>query len=119
MDSLLMLLTTPTATTICSDENGLGKILSFVGLLVQILRWGIPVILIILGTIDVGKAVIEQDEKKQKAAYSTFIKRLIAAVIVFFVPVIVTLVLNAFADPTTDFAECTNKILPGIIKATE
>ena len=112
MDNIFMLLTEINAANMCDDTTGLGKIFSFIGFLVQLIRWGIPVILVILGTIDVGKAVVEQDEKKQKAAYKTFIQRLIAAIIVFLIPSIVSLVLDNFQDKTADnqFAACTKLI---------
>lgn len=86
---------TPSASQLCTGE--FKKVFEFIGLLITILRWGIPIVLIILGTVDVGKAVVSGDDKKQKAAYQTFLKRLIAAVVVFLVPAIVGLVMGTFA----------------------
>ena len=45
--------------------------------LFPLVQLGIPIVLIILGTIDLGKAVIASDEKEVKAAQSRLIKRFI------------------------------------------
>ena len=54
-----------------------------------IVQLGIPILLIIFGTIDLGKAVIASDEKEVKAAQSRLIKRFIYAALVFFVVTLV------------------------------
>lgn len=59
-----------------------------------IIQIGIPILLIILGTIDLGKAVISSDDKEVKAAQSRLIKRLLYAVLIFFITTIVTVVFN-------------------------
>lgn len=59
--------------------------------LVQI---GIPILLIILGTVDLGKAVISSDEKEVKQAQSRLIKRCIYAVAIFFIVTLVSLVMK-------------------------
>ncbi len=66
--------------------------------IIPIIQIGIPIILIIMGTIDLGKAVVGSDEKKIKEAQSTLVKRAIAAVAVFFVTTLVVLVFGLFAD---------------------
>ena len=67
--------------------------------LVQI---GIPIVLIIYGTIDLGKAVIASDEKEVKAAQSRLIKRFIYAALVFFVTTLVTVLMNIVSDNSDD-----------------
>ena len=62
-----------------------------------IIQIGIPIILILMGTIDLGKAVMSSDDKEIKGATSKLIKRAIAAVAVFFVVTIVTLLMGIFA----------------------
>jgi len=62
--------------------------------LVQI---GIPILLIVFGTIDLGKAVISSDEKEVKAAQGRLIKRFIYAALVFFVVTFVSVVMNIVA----------------------
>lgn len=75
--------------------------------LIQII---IPIGLIIFGTIDLGKAVIASDEKEVKAAQGRLIKRIIYAVLIFFVVVIVSAVMNIVATggegDTTGWQAC-------------
>ena len=63
-----------------------------------IFQIGIPIILIVMGTIDLGKAVLSSDDKEIKAGTGRLIKRAIAAVFVFFVTTIVSLVMGLFSQ---------------------
>jgi len=54
----------------------------------------VPIILIILGMLDMGKAVASQKEDEIKKGQKTLISRCIAAAIVFFVFAIVQLLLG-------------------------
>ncbi len=65
---------------------------------VTIIKIGIPVALIIFGMMDLGKAVMSNDEKEMKAAQAKFIKRCLYAVIVFFVVAIVQFVVGILAN---------------------
>ena len=78
--------------------------------LFPIVQLGIPILLIILGTIDLGKAVIASDEKEVKAAQSRLIKRFIYAALVFFVVTLVSVLMNMVAQGgegnTTSWESC-------------
>lgn len=94
-----------------SDEcNGLLPIVRFIrkGVL-SIIQIGIPILLIIMGTIDLAKAVMSSDDKEIKGATSKFVKRAIAAIAVFFVVTFVTLIMDLIADNTNDENEKANK----------
>ncbi len=67
-----------------------------------IVQIGIPLLLIIFGTIDLGKAVISSDDKEVKASQSRLIKRCIYAVAIFFVVTLVTLLMSIVSDSTSD-----------------
>lgn len=54
----------------------------------------VPVILIVMGIIDMLKATTANDEKIMKDAQTKFIRRIVAAVLVFFVVAIVQFVIN-------------------------
>jgi hypothetical protein len=74
----------------------------------------IPIGLIILGTVDLGKAVIASDDKEVKAAQSRLIKRFIYAALVFFVVTLVSALMNLVANggddagDTTSWSSCWN-----------
>ena len=66
--------------------------------ILPIIQIGIPILLIIMGSLDLGKAVMASDDKEIKAATSKLIKRAIAAAAVFFVVFAVNLVMNILSD---------------------
>ena len=59
-----------------------------------VIQIGIPILLILMGTIDLGKAVMSNDDKEIKGATGKLIKRAIAAVAVFFVVTLVSVVFS-------------------------
>ncbi len=77
----------------CNDLMIL-RIIYFVKLLIKIVFMVIPVILVIMLTMDFVKNVTASDEKKIKNNTTLFIKRIIYALLLFFVPSIVSLVMN-------------------------
>ena len=86
--------------------------------LLPLVQIAIPIILIVYGVIDLGKAVIASDEKEIKAAQSRLIKRCIYAAAVFLVVFFVTIVMNLVATAqddtneinTTSWQNCWNSI---------
>ena len=80
----------------CSSLGPVIKVVKF-GFM-PIIQIGIPMLLIVLGSIDLGKAVIASDDKEVKQATSRLIKRCIYAVAIFFVVTIVNLLLNLVGD---------------------
>lgn len=63
-----------------------------VGNVVNIIKIAIPILLIVMGMLDFLQAVISNDEKQMKEKTNKFIKRIIAAIIIFFVVAIVQFV---------------------------
>ncbi len=78
--------------------------------LFPIVQLGIPILLIVLGTFDLGKAVISSEEKEVKAAQSRLIKRFIYAALVFFVATLVSVLMSIIAQggegDTTSWESC-------------
>lgn len=75
--------------------TGIGNVVHLIVVAIQVV---VPILLIIWGMIDFAKAIIGQDEDKIKAGQKTFIKRLIAAVVVFLIVTIVQLAINLAAS---------------------
>ena len=67
-----------------------------------IIQIGIPILLILMGTIDLGKAVLSSDDKEIKGAVGKLIRRTIAAVAVFFVSTLVIVVIGMLAGTGVD-----------------
>lgn len=57
----------------------------------------VPILLIIWGMLDFAQSVIAQDEDKIKAGQKKFMKRLIAALVIFLIVTIVQLAINVVA----------------------
>ncbi len=66
----------------------------FIKEIINYVRILVPVVLILLCAGDLVTAVLAQDEKKMAPAYGRIVKRCIAAVAVFFVPLIIELILG-------------------------
>lgn len=67
-----------------------------------IFQIGIPILLILMGSIDLGKAVISSDDKAIKESTSKLIKRCIAAIAIFFIVTIVTLLTSIVTNNAGD-----------------
>ena len=68
----------------------------------------IPIILISLGTIDLGKAVIASDDKEVKAAQGRLIKRFIYAALIFFVTTLVSVLMDLVSKGGDDAGDTTS-----------
>ena len=100
--------------------KGLGSIVRLIKKGVfPIIQIGIPILLIVMGTIDLGKAVISSDEKEVKGAQSRLIKRCIYAVLIFFMTTLVTIIMglvatandeNISAKESSSWSTCWNSI---------
>lgn len=76
-----------------------------VGRILMVFKIAIPILLIVFGMIDLGKAVIASKEDAIEKATSSLIKRLIAGVVIFFIPFLVGAVFNlieSFKDLNED-----------------
>lgn len=78
------------------------QIANVVGTIINLIKIAVPILLIIFGMLDLGKAVMAQKEDEIKKGQQMFVKRLIAAAIVFFVVVIVQFAISLIesADAT-------------------
>ena len=82
------------------------EIWALIGTIIQIIRIAIPILIVLLGTIDLGKAVVAGDDKKIKEAQGMLIRRIIYGVAVFFVLVIVQTIFGTLGERDTTSGEC-------------
>ena len=86
----------------CSESlNGAiidAKIPGVVSTVVTIIKIAVPVVLVIMGMLDLFKGMTGQKEEEIKKGQQMFIKRLIAAALVFFVFIIVQFIIGIIAD---------------------
>ena len=72
------------------------------GRILMVFKIVIPILLIVFGMIDLGKAVIASKEDAIQKATETLIKRLIAGVVIFFIPFLVGAIFNLIDSFNTD-----------------
>lgn len=80
----------------------LSPIFGIVNFIINAIMIGIPILLIILGMVDLGKAVISSKEDEVKKATKSFGKRFLFAVAVFAVSWLVPTVLDLVASATNN-----------------
>ena len=90
------------------------KIANAVHTVITIIKIAVPVLLVIFGMIDLFKGIMAQKEDEIKKGQSIFVKRIIAAVLVFFVISIVQFVVSLVADDKNgNIMNCANCFLNG------
>lgn len=82
----------------CAETSNIWRTVGYFLLIFKII---IPIILIILGMLDLGKAVISSDDKAISKSAKSLLIRVIAAVAIFFVPTIVAFVIR-LVDTSVD-----------------
>jgi len=97
------------------------KVIYFITILLDIIRIAIPIGLIVFGTIDLSKAVASNKEGEQKKNLKTFGKRILFALLVFFVPWIVETLMISLGSLTenVNFTDCLKNANSDTIAALE
>ena len=83
----------------CSDSANIWQV---VGNVINIFKIVIPIIIVLLAMLDLGKAVMAGEEKEIKEAQKMLIKRLIYGVVIFFVVTLVQVVFNLIGQNTSN-----------------
>lgn len=111
-----------TSTGFCAESANIWQVVGYVLLVFKIV---IPILVIILGMIDLGKAVVASKDDEIKKGIKSLMWRAIAAVIIFFIPTLVSLIMGLvtnFSDSgaKADFDICKQCISsPGKGKCAE
>ena len=91
-------------------DTQLADIVHLVILAIQI---AVPILLVVYGMLDLMKAVMAQKEDEIRKGQQTFVKRLIAAIIVFFIIAVVKLAISAVAKNDSGIMACANCFIEG------
>lgn len=84
-----------------------------VSAIITIIKIAVPILLIIFGMLDLGKAVVASKEDEIKKGQQLFIKRAISAIIVFFVIQIVQIIVRFVSGNDATVANCFNCFING------
>lgn len=94
-NSSTYLATTPVAEYVAEnpcDEDSIRRVLKIIGYVLLIAKVAVPLIIIGFGTVDLFKSVVDKDEKSLGKQLKQLGIRIIAGIIVFFIPTFI----NAF-----------------------
>lgn len=90
-----------------------GVLITFraLGYVLTVLKILVPIILIISGSIDLGKAVVGSNDDEMKRSLNLLTKRLIAGIVIFFIKDVVFIVMNAIPSYSdSEFSVCADCI---------
>ncbi len=82
----------------------------FVSLIYVGFRIGVPILLIIVGMFDMGKAIVAKKEDDVKKAQQLLIKKIIVGVIVFLLPYFVELIVK-IATRDESIVDCIKRLI--------
>ena len=99
----------------CGDTNLIfsGTLPYIISTVVLLIKIAIPILLIVFGMLDLGKAVVASKEDEIKKGQNLFIKRAISAIIVFFVVQIVQIIVRFVSGNDASVANCFNCFING------
>lgn len=112
----LLLIASVSSNTSTSKSDGIAfcestaNIWQIVGYVLLVFKIVIPLLLIILGMLDLGKAVIASKDDEIKKSITSLVKRAVAAVIIFLLPTIVSFLIGVIGgfnkDAEADYNVC-------------
>ncbi len=119
---MLLSITSVSADTIVPEGNeGLQPCESellytfrIIGYVIYAIKVLVPIIIIIMASVDFGKAMISGDDKDLKSSTTNIIKKIIIGVVVFFIPTLLMFVINLIDSTNevqSDFNKCTVCVL--------
>ena len=92
-------------TDVCTNSNVL-RVMLFLINLIRIIFFAVPIGLIVMTSVDLAKNVITSKEDEMKKNVNVAIKRIIMAVVIFFIQPIVSFAINGLGDNGVEFTKC-------------
>ena len=95
-------------------EDGVLKTFQIIGYLIIIIKILVPLLLIVFGSIDFGKAIIANDDKAINKSGQVLAIRAAAGVIIFFIPTIINFavsLVSSWSDVKSKFDYCNTCLL--------
>ena len=89
------------------------KIVNIIRFVYNAIKIGVPIILVVVGMFDMGKAITQQKEDEIKKAQTLLVKKAVAALIVFLMFAFAQLIVSLVADDKDTTISCIDSILNG------
>ena len=107
MSNLMLIAAVGDVVGFCAQTASIWQVVGWILLVFKIV---IPIMLIILGMLDLGKAVVASKDDEIKKASKSLLMRAIAAVIIFLIPTLVGFIMTLASgfgnDAKKDFDVC-------------
>jgi len=87
----------------CCQDKGLMAILSSISNMVQIIQIVVPIVLLLMICVSLLQMVMNPDEKKNK---KKIFNQFVAAVVVFFIPMLINLIVGMIDSTNVNFVSC-------------
>ena len=94
-------------TVVNCGTDAINQIMRIIDRILVVIYIAVPVILIIMGSIDLIKAILQSDEKEMKKAQQLLWYRLAYGALVFLLGIFISFVLRTIAG--ADFQNCLNE----------
>ena len=121
---MLELLKNESFTSVCGLTSDAVLIANIFHSVIVVIKIFIPIALIVFGMLDLGRAVMSNDEKIMKEAQGKLIKRFIYAVLVFLIVTLVQTVIGfisnsgaSVSDDDVNVQACINCFVNGVSSA--
>ena len=92
----------------CNRTANIWQLVGYVFLVIKIV---IPLIIIILGMVELSKAVLSSDEKAIRVSATNLFKKIIIGVIIFFIPTVINFafyLVSDFLNVSSEYDNCFN-----------
>jgi len=86
-------------TQFCTSMGGMLKLIGWV---ITLFKVAIPLIIVAMGMFDFGKAVVAEKEDEIKKQTKRLIYRVVAGIVIFFIPSIVMFIFEQVGDYSTE-----------------
>ena len=97
--------------SLCSDANVL-KILRYIKILINIIFLIVPILLLVTASISYLKAISNADKDGIAKTNKAMISKCIAAVIIFFIPLITKMIVKLASTDENDYISCIENATP-------
>lgn len=104
----------PIEDIVFCEESRILQIFRIVGYLFFALKLIIPLVLIIMASIDLGRAVISNKEESNKEAVKTLVRRVIIGIVIYILPLILNyflVLIDGAVEKIKPFSPCTTCLL--------
>lgn len=89
-------------------NEGLNPLFNILGYVIMLFKIVIPILLIVFGMLDIGKSVVSGKPEEITKNFKAFGMRALAAILIFFIPSIVGIIMSAIGSSSSSETDSTS-----------